>query len=130
MPFLAIISNCKVYQNQMTQNFRDSQTILDGRNLCLAFITKYYMSPFAKDIFQIKPCEGRSSWKLSHTLYSTSFWENLSVRNFPLFPKTKWITLENLMQLNAFLEHEQENCRLVSQHRMVHKHHKANESYK
>ena len=34
--------------------------------------------------------------------------ENLSVQNFPLSPKTKWITLENLMQLNVLLEHEQE----------------------
>ena len=55
--------------------------------------------------------------------------ENLSVRNFPLSPKTKWITLENLMQLNVFLEHEHANCRLVSQHRMIHIHHKVNESY-
>ena len=82
--------------------FHNSQTTLDGRNLCLAFITKYNISLFAKDIFQIKPYEGRNSWKLSHTLHSMLIavdWERKFVcSKLPSVSKDK---MDNIRELDA-----------------------------
>ena len=89
-------------EKELGSAFRDSQTTLDGRNLCLAFITKYYSSLFAKDIFQIKPCEGRNSWKLSHSLYSMLIavdWERKFVSSkLPSVSKDK---MDNIRELDA-----------------------------
>ena len=100
MQSLAIILQSISKSND--SNFRDSQTNLGGRNLCLAFITKYYISLFAKDIFQIKPCEGRNSWKLSRSLYSMLIavdWERKFVSS--KLPSVSIDKMDNIRELDA-----------------------------